>query len=94
MAFDGREQLYAPSAGVHLIDGLPLLRPSEKVFTATFHGWHNNQQPSRNLTFSTIKDHEKAERTFTAHAFPCTWTPQPEARYHMNTDHLNSNRYQ
>ena len=69
---------FAPGAvGLHLIDGLPLLRPDEQVFTAMLDGWRN-QQLARNLAFSTIESRERAVRAFTRHAdtFPWAWSPQ------------------
>jgi integrase/recombinase XerC len=67
----------AGAVGLHLIDGLPLLRPDEQVFTAMLDGWRN-QQLARNLAFSTIEGREKAVRAFTRHAdaFPWVWSPQ------------------
>ena len=71
------KSLAAGAAGLHLIDGLPLLRPDEQVFTAMLDGWRN-QQLARNLAFSTIESREKAVRAFTRHAdaFPWAWSPQ------------------
>ena len=58
---------FTPGVRACISSAFAALRPSEKVFTATLHGWCN-QQLSRNLVFSKIKDHEKAERALTVHA--------------------------
>lgn len=68
----------APGAvGLHLVGGLPLLRPDEQVFTAMLDGWRN-QQLARNLAFSTIEGREKVVHAFARHAdaFPWVWSPQ------------------
>jgi site-specific recombinase XerD len=64
------------AAGLHLVDGLPLLRPDEQVFTAMLDGWRN-QQLARNLAFGTIDGRENTVRAFARHAdaFPWRWTP-------------------
>jgi integrase/recombinase XerC len=69
--------LAAGAVGPHLIDGLPLLRPDEQVFTAMLDGWRN-QQLARNLAFSTLESRERAVRAFARHAdaFPWLWSPQ------------------
>ena len=63
------------AAGLHLADGIGLLRPEEQVFTAILDGWRN-QQLARNLALATIAARERAARAFTAHAdtFPWLWT--------------------
>ena len=43
------------AAGLHLADGVPLLRPEEQVFSAMLEGWRN-QQLARNLALATIDD--------------------------------------
>jgi hypothetical protein len=63
----GRNGLAAGAAGLHLVDGLSLLRPEEQVFTAMLDGWRN-QQLARNLAFSTINGREKAVQAFARHA--------------------------
>jgi integrase/recombinase XerC len=73
----GRDGLAPGSAGLHLLGGLPLLRPAEQVFTAMLDGWRN-QQLARNLAFSTINGREKAVGAFARHAdaFPWHWSAQ------------------
>jgi hypothetical protein len=45
----------APGAvRLHVVDGVPLLRPAEQVFDAMLDGWRN-QQLARNLTASTVE---------------------------------------
>jgi integrase/recombinase XerC len=63
------------TAGLHLADGLALLRPEEQVFAAMLDGWRN-QQLARNLALSTINGREKAVQAFARHAevFPWHWT--------------------
>ncbi|MFG2563742.1 tyrosine-type recombinase/integrase, partial [Streptomyces sp. NPDC048496] len=73
----GRNSLAPGAVGLHLVGGLPLLRPDEQVFTAMLDGWRN-QQLARNLAFSTIEGREKVVQAFTRHAdtFPWEWSPQ------------------
>ena len=61
---------------MHLVDGVPLLRPEEQVFSAMLDGWRN-QQLARNLAFSTVEGRERVVRAFAVHAdaFPWQWTP-------------------
>ena len=72
----GGTRLAPGAAGLHLVGGLPLLRPDEQVFTAMLNGWRN-QQLARNLAFSTIEGREKTVRAFVRHAdaFPWAWSP-------------------
>jgi hypothetical protein len=63
----GRETMAPGAAGLHLVDGLTLLRPEEQVLDAMLDGWRN-QQLARNLAFSTIGGREKAVRAFARHA--------------------------
>jgi integrase/recombinase XerC len=65
------------AAGLHLVDGLPLLRPEEQVFEAMMDGWRN-QQLARNLALSTIEKRAVRLRAFFAHAgtYPWEWLPQ------------------
>jgi hypothetical protein len=74
MAGDG---LVPGSARLHLIDGLPLLRPDEQVFEAMLRGWRN-QQLARNLSPGYVDDQERTVRSITRHAdaMPWQWTPQ------------------
>lgn len=68
----------APGAArLQLVDGVPLLRPDEQVFTAMLDGWRN-QQLARNLAFGTIDGREKVVQAFGRHAdaFPWEWTAQ------------------
>jgi integrase/recombinase XerC len=70
-----RNGLAPGAAGLHLVDGLSLLRPEEQVFSAMLDGWRN-QQLARNLAFSTINGREKAVQAFARHAdaLPWNWT--------------------
>jgi hypothetical protein len=65
------------AAGLHLLGGLPLLRPEEQVFSAMLDGWRN-QQLARNLAFSTINGRERVVQVFARHAgaFPWHWSAQ------------------
>lgn len=65
------------AAGLHLVDGLPLLRPEEQMFEAMMDGWRN-QQLARNLALSTIEKRAVRLRAFFAHAgtYPWDWLPQ------------------
>jgi integrase/recombinase XerC len=65
------------AAGLHLVDGLPLLRPEEQVLEAMMDGWRN-QQLARNLALSTIEKRAVRLRAFFAHAgtYPWEWLPQ------------------
>ncbi|MFS4105978.1 hypothetical protein [Streptomyces sp. PD-S100-1] len=73
----GGDGLIPGSARLHLIDGLPLLRPDEQVFEAMIKGWRN-QQLARNLSPGYVNDQERTVRAFTRHAdaMPWQWTPQ------------------
>lgn len=73
----GGDGLVPGSARLHLIDGLPLLRPDEQVFEAMIKGWRN-QQLARNLSPGYVNDQERTVRAFTRHAdaMPWQWTPQ------------------
>ncbi|MFE1444079.1 tyrosine-type recombinase/integrase [Streptomyces sp. NPDC058739] len=73
----GGDGLVPGSARLHLIDGLPLLRPDEQVFEAMIKGWRN-QQLARNLSPGYVDDQERTVRAFTRHAdaMPWQWTPQ------------------
>lgn len=63
------------SAGLHLVDGVPLLHPEDQVFAAMLEGWRN-QQLARNLGHSTIEGRERQVRAFFRHsdAYPWWWT--------------------
>ena len=65
------------AAGLHLANGVPLLRPEEQVFEAMLDGWRN-QQLARNLALSTIEKRARRLRAFFAHsgAYPWEWLPQ------------------
>ncbi|MFI5973627.1 hypothetical protein [Streptomyces sp. NPDC051452] len=54
----GGDGLVPGSARLHLIDGLPLLRPDEQVFEAMIKGWRN-QQLARNLSPGYVSDQER-----------------------------------
>jgi len=73
----GLDGLAPGAAELHLVGGLPLLRPEEQVFTAMLDGWRN-QQLARNLAFSTINGREKVVQAFARHAdaSPWLWTAQ------------------
>jgi integrase/recombinase XerC len=64
-------------AGLHVVAGLPLLRPEEQVFAAMLDGW-GSQQLARNLAPGTVQGRQRAVRAFAAHAgaWPWAWTPQ------------------
>lgn len=72
----GVDPVVPGAAVLQLVEGVPLLRPEEQVFSAMLAGWRN-QQLARNLAFSTIDGREKAVRAFAAHAdaFPWRWSP-------------------
>jgi site-specific recombinase XerD len=63
------------AAGLHLVGGVPLLRPEEQVFDAMLEGWAN-QQFARNLARSTVENRVNAVRAFARHAeaFPWQWS--------------------
>lgn len=65
------------AAGLHVVAGLPLLRPEEQVFAAMLDGW-GSQQLARNLAPGTVQGRQRAVRAFAAHAgaYPWAWTPQ------------------
>lgn len=73
----GGDGLVPGAARLHLVDGLPLLRPDEQVFEAMIKGWRN-QQLARNLSMGYVGDQERTVRAFTRHAdaMPWQWTPQ------------------
>ncbi|MCZ0982353.1 site-specific integrase [Streptomyces diastatochromogenes] len=73
----GGDTLVPGSARLHLVDGLPLLRPEEQVFEAMPAGWRN-QQLARNLSFGYVGDQERTVRAFARHAdgLPWEWAPQ------------------
>jgi integrase/recombinase XerC len=50
----GQDERFLAAAGLHLVDGVALLRPEEQVFEAILGSWRN-QQLARNLTLSTIE---------------------------------------
>ncbi len=43
----GQDGQAAGAAGLHLVEGLPLLRPEEQVFSAMLDGWRNQQNHPR-----------------------------------------------
>ncbi|HEV8651840.1 MAG TPA: site-specific integrase, partial [Actinomycetes bacterium] len=62
------DQRLAPgAAGLHVVAGLPLLRPEEQVFVAMLDGW-GSQQLARNLAPGTVEGRQRAVRAFAAHA--------------------------
>ena len=77
------------AAGLHLADGLPLLRPEEQVFEAMLDGWRN-QQLARNLALSTIEKRAGRLRAFFVHAgtYPWEWAPQHSIDLHKMGDRL------
>ncbi|MDQ2739146.1 MAG: site-specific integrase [Actinomycetota bacterium] len=66
----------AGRAGVHLVEGLSLLRPEEQVFAAMLDGWRS-QQLARNLALSTIEGRVRVVQAFVRHCdeLPWRWTP-------------------
>jgi integrase/recombinase XerC len=73
----GREAGAPGAAGLHLVDGVALLRPDEQMFTAMLDGWRA-QQLARNLAYTTIEKRLGAVRAFAHHAdaFPWAWRSQ------------------
>jgi integrase/recombinase XerC len=65
------------AAGLHMVAGLPLLRPEEQVFAAMLDGW-GSQQLARNLAAGTVEGRRRTVRAFADHAeaFPWIWTAQ------------------
>ncbi|MGC5006732.1 tyrosine-type recombinase/integrase [Streptomyces sp. DT203] len=65
------------AAQLHLLGGVPMLRPEEQVYEAMLASWRN-QQLARNLSVGYIEDQERRVRAFTNHAntMPWDWTPQ------------------
>src|SRR5450759_2345281 len=64
------------AAGLHLVDGVALLRPEEQVFTAMLIGFAN-QQLARNLAGTTVEGRETTVKAFAAYVstYPWQWTP-------------------
>lgn len=58
-----------------LVDGVTLLRPEERVFTAMLTGFAN-QQLARDLARTTVEGRENAGKMFTAYVntYPWDWT--------------------
>lgn len=54
------------AAGLHLVDGVPLLRPEEQVFAAMLNGFAN-QQLARNLARTTVEGRETTVKAFAAY---------------------------
>jgi integrase/recombinase XerC len=53
------DQRTAPgAAGLHVVAGLPLLRPEEQVFAAMLAGW-GSQQLARNLAPGTVEGRQR-----------------------------------
>jgi integrase/recombinase XerC len=71
----GGEAPAAGSARLHVVGGVPLLRPDVQVFDAMLDGWRN-QQLARNLSFGTIESRGNVVRAFAQHAdcLPWQWT--------------------
>jgi hypothetical protein len=65
------------ASGLHLVGGVPLLRPAEQAFEVMLDGWRA-QRLARRLAYPTVEGRERVVRAFTAHtgAFPWEWTPQ------------------
>ena len=57
------EVLCLGPAGLHLVDGVSLLRPEDQVFSAMLAGFAN-QQLARNLARSTVEGRENTVRAF------------------------------
>lgn len=51
----------AGAAGLHVVDGVALLRPDEQVFTAMLAGWRD-QQLACNLSLLTVTKRESVVR--------------------------------
>jgi len=64
------------AAGLHLVDGVVLLRPEEQIFTAMLTGFAN-QQLARNLARTTVEGRETTVKAFAAYVntYPWQWTP-------------------
>ncbi|MEU9338898.1 tyrosine-type recombinase/integrase [Streptomyces sp. NPDC048290] len=64
------------AAGLHLVDGVPLLRPEEQVLAAMLTGFAN-QHLARNLARTTVEGRENTVKAFAAYvnAYPWLWTP-------------------
>lgn len=71
----GSEAPAAGSARLHVVGGVPLLRPDVQMFDAMLDGWRN-QQLARNLSFGTIEARGNVVRAFAEHAdcLPWQWT--------------------
>lgn len=71
----GNKALAPGSARLHVVGGVPLLRPDVQVFDAMLDGWRN-QQLARNLAFGTIEARSNVVRAFVRHAdcLPWQWT--------------------
>jgi hypothetical protein len=54
------------TAGLHLVNGVALLRPEEQVFAGMLSGFAN-QQLARNLARSTVEGRENTVRAFAAY---------------------------
>lgn len=65
------------AAGLHVVAGLPLLRPEGQVFAAMLDGW-GSQQLARNLAAGTVEGRRRMVRAFANHAdaYPWAWTAQ------------------
>ena len=64
--------------GLHLVDGVPLLRPEEQVFAAMLDGWRN-QQLARNLSFGDDRERgsgRSGRSPRTRRRYPWQWLPQ------------------
>nr|WP_236056288.1 hypothetical protein [Streptomyces sabulosicollis] len=63
------------AAGLHLVDGVALLRPEEQVFTAMLTGFAN-QQLARNLARTAVEGRENTVKAFAAYVntYPWLWT--------------------
>ncbi|WP_246203486.1 hypothetical protein [Streptomyces tailanensis] len=60
------------AAGLHLVDGVALLRPEEQVFAAMLTGFAN-QQLARSLARTTVEGRENTVKAFAAYVNAYPW---------------------
>jgi integrase/recombinase XerC len=73
------------AASLHLVAGVALLRPEERVLAAMLDGWRD-QQAARNLSLSTIEARLRVVRGFVEHvnAYPWQWLAQMVDEWSMD----------
>lgn len=61
---------------MHLVDGVPLLRPEEQILGAMLTGFANHRL-ARNLARTTVEGRENTVKAFAAYvnAYSWLWTP-------------------